>query len=134
MAIILVVEDEAAIRELLEELLTSENHEVLLAANGQAALAQLDKLQAAQNKVPDLIISDVMMPLMTGIELNQHLQQDTTLKDISFVLLSAAQDPTRWGKNCRFNAFVPKPFNLADFLTTIEQFLTPHKSLSPASS
>ena len=68
MATILVVDDEQPLRDLLADLLESDGHRVIVARNGREALAiaRLDR--------PDLVMSDVMMPLLNGIRLCQQLK------------------------------------------------------------
>ena len=68
MATILVVDDEQPLRDLLADVLELDGHRVLVAANGREALA------IARRDRPDLVVSDVMMPLLNGVRLCQQLK------------------------------------------------------------
>ena len=113
---ILVVDDEQAISQVLHDLLTDEGYEVLTAGNGREALACL------VNGRPDLVLSDVMMPLMGGAELCQALAANPQYGSIPVVLMSAAGEGTT-RERCSYAAFVAKPFNLLDILDTVERVL-----------
>jgi CheY-like chemotaxis protein len=85
--IVLLVDDEHAIVEALGEILAWEGWAVRSAANGREALA------VAGAERPDVILLDVMMPVMDGIETVRALQADATLRHIPVVLMSAAPIP-----------------------------------------
>jgi CheY-like chemotaxis protein len=85
--IVLLVDDEHAIVEALGEILAWEGYAVRSAANGREALA------VAGAERPDVILLDVMMPVMDGIETVRALQADATLRHIPVVLMSAAPIP-----------------------------------------
>lgn len=80
---VLVVDDDDAFRTLLKELLRAEGLVVECAANGREALAVLDRAH------PQLIITDLVMPVMDGGELVRALQQDPRFERIPVVVLSA---------------------------------------------
>ena len=113
---ILVVDDEQAISQVLHDLLADEGYEVLTAGNGREALASM-----ADGR-PDLVLSDVMMPVMGGAELCQALAADPHYGSIPVVLMSAAGEGTT-RERCAYEAFVAKPFNLLDILDTVERVL-----------
>ncbi len=113
---ILVVDDEQAISQVLHDLLADEGYEVLTAGNGREALASM-----ADGR-PDLVLSDVMMPVMGGAELCQALAADPRYGSIPVVLMSAAGEGTT-RERCAYEAFVAKPFNLLDILDTVERVL-----------
>ena len=83
---VLVVEDEANMARLIEFQLKAQGYQVLKASNGQEALAM-----AWQTK-PDLVLSDIMMPLMDGYELCRHMKKHPDLWHIPVILLSAKAD------------------------------------------
>ena len=87
-ASVLLVEDEEAIRETLREALEAKNYRVATAANGMEALAVLGSQPA-----PDVVIFDLMMPVLDGNDLYRKMQEDSRLSRIP-VLVSTA-DPTR---------------------------------------
>jgi two-component system, OmpR family, alkaline phosphatase synthesis response regulator PhoP len=113
---ILVVEDELAIAEVVSELLGDEGYQVVTAANGQEALATLPKVE------PDLVLSDVMMPLLDGRGLCRALAANPAYQSIPIVLMSAAGEAI--AKNeCTYNAYLHKPFELVDLLDTVERLI-----------
>ena len=83
--LILLVEDDADIREALAEMLETEGYQVIGAANGRAALRRLtDGLR------PALIILDVMMPVMDGWDFRLQQSRDPALRDIPVAVMSAS--------------------------------------------
>lgn len=82
MAKILIIEDEMFVRELYERVLSQNGFEVFTAADGEKGLV------AASNSHPDLILLDVMMPGINGLEVLKRLKADASLKDIPVVLLT----------------------------------------------
>ena len=112
MPTILVVDDEVAIVEVLQDILEDEGYHVLTASNGHEAIARVTTLR------PDVVVSDVMMPHMDGWQLCQALQTHQSFRSIPIVLMSAAAQPHR-RDDCTYTAFVPKPFNLDTVLGTI---------------
>lgn len=112
MLTILVVEDERDLADLLREILEDEGYAVIVAGNGQEALTQLDLVQ------PQLIISDIMMPIMDGVALCRAVQKHPRHRHVPIVLTSAAKYPPRMERPC-FHAFLPKPFELDHMLTTV---------------
>ncbi len=108
---VLVVDDEPAVRALLEGLLAEEGYDVRCAGDGLAALAAVDRL------CPDLVVADVMMPRLDGLGLLARLRErgDRT----PFVFDSAARSvPPAAGV-----AFVAKPFDLDCVLAAVASAL-----------
>jgi CheY-like chemotaxis protein len=100
--LILVVDDEESLCELLAEVLSGD-YEVIKAFNGKAAL------ELARERKPDIIISDIMMPHMSGVEMLRALRGDSGTEGIPVILLSAA--PLR-SKVTGASAFLTKPFEI----------------------
>ena len=86
MALILIVEDDLSFRTLLEEAVIELGHTVITAVNGAEGLA------AAKAQPPHIIISDIMMPEMDGVELNFKLQADPATKGIPILMLTGDVD------------------------------------------
>ena len=101
---VLVVEDERPVRELLAASLEASGLRVLQAFHGRHAL------EVVARERPDLIVSDVMMPLVGGVELCQSLKANPETADIPIVLMSAAGVAA--GAAASANAVVAKPFDL----------------------
>jgi CheY-like chemotaxis protein len=119
MALILVVDDEAAMRNILQELLSEEGYQTALAVDGRDALRQLETVR------PDLVLSDVMMPFMGGLELARTLAQHPQYHAIPVVLMSAGMSAARM-RETPHAAYVGKPFNLEAVLTTLHAVLADH--------
>ena len=106
MATILIVEDEKPFRQFLVTAFEQEGHEVLQAWHGQHAL----KVIAGHSSPLDLVVSDVMMPLMGGVELCKTLREDPATAGIPVVLMSAAHLTAAAGAGA--DAVIGKPFDL----------------------
>lgn len=110
MPTIAVVDDEAPIRELLAAVFAREGYRVLTAVDGAAAL----DLIAGER--PDVVLMDVMMPNLDGLEVAARLRANQATAEIPVVLMSAAPvpDPPSF-----VAALVPKPFTVADLIETV---------------
>lgn len=104
MKLVLLVEDEYGNAEVLRLLLEAEGYRVVHAANGRDALALLT------GERPAVILSDFMMPFMTGAELGLAVRADAGLKDIPFVLLSGTQEAVVRARFNDYDAFFTKPY------------------------
>lgn len=107
MATVLVVDDEFGIGELLESVLQDEGHRVITAMNGQHAL---ERMAATR---PDLVISDLMMPVMDGAVLLRTMRAMPEFADVPFVLMCALPETSIADRIHGYTAFVRKPFKLA---------------------
>ncbi len=116
MQTILVVEDELLIAEIAVDILESEGYRTVVASNGQEALTRLEKLR------PDLILSDVMMPVMDGRELCKRLQAHPEQSSIPLVLMSAAYSPALLD-DCKYRAFLRKPFDFTELVSAVTTVL-----------
>ncbi len=83
---LLIVDDEEYVRNTLEMLLAPEGYQLTFAVSGQEAL------EKAEDLMPDLILSDVMMPNMDGFELCEHLRANPKLAEVPIILLTALDD------------------------------------------
>lgn len=113
---ILVIEDDANIRESLVELLEMKSFDLLSADNGT------DGLKIAQDQLPDLILCDVMMPGMNGYEVVEAIRKDARFADLPFIFLSAKAMDTdiQHAKNLGANSYLTKPFRAQDLFNTID--------------
>lgn len=119
MASILVIEDEAPIRENLMRFLRLEGHHVDVALDGRAGL------DAAHANPPELVFCDYLMPRMNGFEVLQAMQSDALLKKIPFVVLSASAEPERLSDALKLgaSAYVTKPFQLEHLSQLLRKLL-----------
>ncbi len=104
---ILVVDDEADLRELVTHSLKKENYRVITAPDGETAL------DLAMEKRPDLIVLDLMLPGMDGIEVCRRLRQDDAMSDIPIVMLTAKAEETDEiiGLGVGADDYITKPFS-----------------------
>ncbi len=120
MSKVLIVEDIQENREMLAELLRSNGHEVMIACHGQEAL------ELAAETTPDLVISDILMPVMDGFALCRRWVSDPVLRHRPFVFYSAtytdAQD-LDLALGLGAARFLVKPAEPARFLATIDQVM-----------
>ena len=114
---ILVVDDEPAIAEMLQDILEYEGYQVVTAGNGHEGLACVAKVR------PQLVLSDVMMPGLDGRALCRALLADPASRTIPIVLMSAAAAPAA-EDGCRYAAFVRKPFELVTLVDVIRAVLS----------
>ena len=118
-ATVLIVDDEAPIRDLLELVLQDLGHRVVTAINGQHALT------LAAREHPDLVISDVMMPVMGGIELTRRLKaREAGAQPPPIILMSAAAAPSFAVDGAAADAFIEKPFALETMEKLVDRWLS----------
>ena len=116
----LVVEDDPVILRLLEVNFELEGFRVLGAADGAAGV------ELARKERPDVIISDIMMPKMSGIELVQAVKADADLAGIPIILLSAKAQSTdlKAGLEAGADDYVTKPFEPLDLIDRVNALLS----------
>ncbi len=119
MAKILIAEDERDIRDLIGFTLRFAGHEVVAAQNGQEAL------NMASLEMPDLVLMDVRMPVMTGFEACRLIKNDPNLKDIPVVFLSAKgqESEIQTGLQAGAIEYLLKPFAPDDLTVRIAEIL-----------
>jgi GAF domain-containing protein/CheY-like chemotaxis protein len=118
---ILVVDDEASIRELLNQELHEAGYQVRVAANGREALEQV------RREPPDLVILDVMMPEMNGFDVAAVLKNDPQTMDIPILILSIVQDKER-GFRLGVDRYLTKPIDTDALLREVGSLLQQGKS------
>lgn len=130
MTTVLVVDDEPAVRSLLRDVLEIEGHVVREAEDGPSALEDLHAVR------PDLVILDIMMPGMTGIEVLTAVRADPVVGDVPVLLLSAAgDDETTWaGWTAGASTYLNKPFDHLQLLSWVDRLLVPDLERIPAAS
>jgi CheY-like chemotaxis protein len=114
MAMILIVDDEPEIVTLLRFVLEKDGYTILDASNGVMALERLGvDPPSPQKPVPDLIILDIMMPIMDGYALNNRLQKEPRTRGIPILVLTAKGQKMRELFEMAPNvaAYVQKPFD-----------------------
>ncbi|SNR69414.1 Signal transduction histidine kinase [Lutibacter flavus] len=116
--VVLIVEDEKEIQALLNEML-KEEYKILTASNG------VEALEIVQSNIPDIIISDVMMPEMDGLELCRKIKKNIKTCHIPFILLTAKSSVIHRieGLESGANSYIPKPFYPEHLLVRIQKLL-----------
>ena len=116
---VLIIEDSIDISEPITTLLESEGYTVSCAENGQEGLKYLH----TTDHVPQIILLDLMMPLMDGSEFRNRQKNDPKISQIPIILMSASaiieKDAIRLG----VNAFLPKPLDIDQLLDTVESII-----------
>jgi len=116
---VLLVEDEDALRETLEEILELSDIQVNSVGSAEDALVIL------KTWIPDLIISDIMMPGMNGFELIKILKGKAGLKNVPVIFLSAlaSEDDQNRGLEAGANGYVTKPFKSVELISLIKKLI-----------
>ena len=116
---ILIADDEPEILDLMRMMLEWENHIVVETRDGEQCLEQARALK------PDLILSDVRMPNMTGLEVLEHLQADPDLAGIPVIMLSVVTTlpQVRTALENGAIAYLPKPFEMREMARLVNQVL-----------
>jgi len=113
---VLVVDDEAPIRDILSFYLKRAGYQVLTAANGVEAVAEMNRSR------PDLIISDLRMPEMPGDELCKLVKSNPATRDIYFIILSALDGTASriGGLSLGADDMIPKPFHAQEVMAKVD--------------
>jgi len=106
---VLVVEDNRDIRELLVELLEGEGYRVSSAEHGEEALSK------AKLEPPDVILLDLMMPVMNGWQFRERQRVEPSIAGVPVIVLSA------YVNDLEVAAYLPKPFRVEDVLLAVHQ-------------
>jgi twitching motility two-component system response regulator PilH len=119
MSTVLIVDDSQTLRQMLTELLQNGGLKVVEATNGIEAK---EKIQA---KVPDLVITDVVMPQMNGYELCRWLKNDPATQNVPILICSTKSEEfdRYWGMKQGADAYITKPFHPVEMMKTVKQLL-----------
>ncbi len=121
-AVVMIVEDNSDLRNFIAQSLAVD-YKVIQAINGA------DALQTLSHDLPDLIISDIMMPQMDGIEFLQQLRQQEQFKTIPFFLLSSksTQSDTQIGLQYGADDYLTKPFDMEELMLRVKNIINSRK-------
>lgn len=113
---ILVIEDNQDVRENIEEILDLAGYKTLTAENGKIGIKK------AKKELPDLIICDIMMPVMDGYDVLYFLSLNPETSTIPFIFLTAKSEKTDFRKGMELGAddYITKPFEESDLIKSIE--------------
>lgn len=117
---ILVVDDEPPIVRLMEFILARQGHEMVVAVNGEEALARV------REHDPDLVLLDIMMPRIDGYEVARRLRADPEHQDIAIIMLSAKaqEEDIRKGMEVGVNEYITKPFSPEHLVHVVTGYLS----------
>jgi CheY-like chemotaxis protein len=113
--LVLMVEDDADIREDVSELLREEGYQVVTASNGAEALCVLRSL----GRRPCIVLLDLMMPVMDGWTAHAEIARDPSLRDLPVVIVSGASDVPTHARNLGAVGYLTKPFAWDALLGTV---------------
>lgn len=116
MAKVLIVEDEYDIRELLQNYLENEGYQVVSASDGEQALEMF------HSATPDLILLDIMLPLLNGYEVCKAIREESNIPVIMLTALDSEQSQLK-GFDLRIDDYIPKPFSMPILLRKIAAVL-----------
>ena len=117
---VLLVDDVESNRKLFSELLAEVDVEVRTAENGQQALLLVREF------LPQIILMDIRMPVMNGIEASKRLKEDPDTRDIPIIALSALaeQIDDSDAEEAKFDDYLPKPVNMSTLFNKLSKYLT----------
>jgi CheY-like chemotaxis protein len=115
--LVMIIDDDAAVREDYAELLREEGYQVLTAANGREALDQL-----AAVRTPSLFLLDLKMPVMDGWKFHTQIADHPLLGKVPVVLLSGSSDVFEEASRMSADDFLLKPVPVRELLGTVEQY------------
>ena len=119
----LLVEDNADLRTYVREELSDE-FQITVAANGKSGL------ELARREIPDLVLSDVMMPVMDGLELCRELKEGDLTNHVPVILLTAKAEPDSRKEGLQTGAddYVAKPFDVEELRIRIRNLIEQRRS------
>jgi twitching motility two-component system response regulator PilH len=116
---VLIVDDSQTLRQMLLDLLQDNGIKVIEATNGIEAKEQI------QTKIPDLVITDLIMPQMNGYELCRWIKNEPTAQHIPVLICSTKSEEfdRYWGMKQGADAYITKPFHPPELLKTVRHLL-----------
>jgi CheY-like chemotaxis protein len=115
MSLVLVADDEPAVLEVLSQVVEDLGHDVLRAKDGEEAF------ELARARRPHLVVTDYLMPKLSGLELCRRMRRDEILREVPVILLSGVLQQ----RVPEVSAFLYKPFEINDFETLVHEKLLP---------
>lgn len=116
---VLVVEDNKMNLELVTDILEARGYDVIQATSGNEAL------EIANSEQPDLILMDIQLPEMDGLEVTRHLKKNTSTKDIEVIALTAyaMRGDEAKAREAGCSSYIAKPINTREFARLIDSYL-----------
>lgn len=116
---VLIVDDEFGLADITSDLLSDRGYETSIVINGKLGLASLAKRRA------DLVLTDLMMPIMDGPEMIRRMREDPELANIPTILMTALPEAVPEGALGQHDALIVKPYKIAELLALIEKLTKP---------
>lgn len=125
---IVVIDDSAPTRELLQAWLTSAGCEVITASSGEGAVPLVEQQK------PDLVLLDIVMPGVDGLEVCRRLKEDAATRDVTVIVVSGLQHHAnvRRAREAGAQAYVSKPFDEDELLSVVYAALDGRRSAQSA--
>ena len=119
MSVVLIVEDNDKNMKLARDVLRAKGYETVEAVTGE------EGVKLAKEKKPDLVLMDIQLPGINGIEAFRQIRADAATRKIPVVALTASVTPTDRSAitAAGFDAFLGKPINLKEFLETVKRLV-----------
>lgn len=116
---VLIVDDEPLNVDYLEQALEDSNYQIIVATNGREAL---DKIKRDQ---PDLVLLDLMMPILDGFEVLAQVKADQVLRDIPVIIVSASNDSKSVVRGIKQGAedYITKPIDADHLVKKLKEYL-----------
>lgn len=117
--VILIVEDDPKSLKLFRDLLQISQYDTLEATDGKQAV------DIVKEKMPDLILMDIQMPVMDGLEATKILKEDPITKSIPVIAITASAMPKEINRfiSAGGDAYMTKPVNIKNFLAMVKEYL-----------
>jgi len=119
MATVLIVDDSLTVREMVSEQLRRGGFTVIEAVDGEEAIEKLKTI------LPDVVVTDIVMPRKNGYELTRWIKNEPRTKDIPVVMCTSKGEEfdVYWGMKQGADAYITKPYHPPDLLNTVNQLL-----------
>jgi len=124
---VLIVDDDSQTRSLLRLILETEGYAVVEAAHGEEALGLI-----GPNPLPDVIVTDLEMPVLNGVELIERLQSEPRTATIPIVVVSGSDKSQALQASGRVEAVVSKPFDASAFAACVRALANTPMGAAPA--
>ncbi len=125
---VLVVDDSLTVRKVTQRLLKREGYDVILAKDGVDALKQM------QDRIPDVVLSDIEMPRMDGFDLVRNIRGDSRLAHLPVVMISSrtADKHQNYARSLGVSAFLGKPYSEETLLGLLKDYTGDHRARKQA--
>jgi len=119
MPTVLIVDDSATVREMVSEQLRKSGFNVIEAIDGEEAIAKL------QVSIPDLVVTDIVMPRKNGYELCRWMKNEPKTKHIPVVMCTSKSEEfdVYWGMKQGADAYITKPYHPPDLVEVVNRLL-----------